>query len=323
MAEKKHSNLLVLDILTEYSDADHILSVKDIQKILKEEYGIDLERRTIYSNLGILQQEGYEISTYNENGRGYYLAERQFEKGEVLLLCNAIHASHFISQKQSNKIIKTLLKTQSKYDAKEFTDNVYMPNPKKTLNKDMMVNVETISEAIQKHRVLQFTYLKYDKDKNLVPRRDEPYIVEPRYIVYADSRAYMIVTSPKHKDYTHYRIDRMSDLKILDEKVRPLKKNKDPYEYAQNKLFMFTGDIETVTFRCKNDVLDQMIDVFGTDIGISGNDKDTFTFTVKAPRTGALYLAQQYMDSIEITAPQSLREEFKENLKQAVKKYKN
>ncbi len=99
MAEKKQSNMLLLNILKEYSDENHILSTKDLQKLLEAKYGVILERRTIYSNLEILRQAGYKISDVRDNGKGYFLEERQFDKGEVLLLCNAIHASHFISQK--------------------------------------------------------------------------------------------------------------------------------------------------------------------------------------------------------------------------------
>ena len=108
MAEKKQSNLLVLDILRENSDENHILGVKDIQALLEARYGLVLERRAIYSNLEILAQQGYEISDFKDNGKGYFLVSRQFDKGEVLLLCNAIHASHFISQKQSKKLMKHL-----------------------------------------------------------------------------------------------------------------------------------------------------------------------------------------------------------------------
>ena len=151
MAEKKQSNMLLLDILKKYSDENHILSTKDLQRLLENQYGVNLERRTIYSNLEILRQAGYKISDVADNGKGYFLEERQFSKGEVLLLCNAIHASHFISQKQSKKLIDTLLDTQSRYDAKEFTDKVYMPNPQKTSNKELMYNVEIVSEAIREN----------------------------------------------------------------------------------------------------------------------------------------------------------------------------
>ena len=322
MAEKKQSNLLVLDILRENSDENHILSVKDIQALLEARYGLVLERRAIYSNLEILAQQGYEISDFKDNGKGYYLVSRQFDKGEVLLLCNAIHASHFISQKQSKKLIDALLATQSKYDQKEFTDKVYMPNPQKTENKQLMFNVEIVSEAIRERKMLQFTYLKYGKDKKLVARRPEPYLVEPRYIVYADSKAYMIVTSPQHDGFTHYRLDKVADAIILNEKSRKLPKDMDAYEYARNKLFMYSGEMETVTLRCDEKIMDQMIDIFGTEMNIAFGDDGFFTINVKTSETGALYLAQQFMEYIEILNPVELREQFKANLKNAVKKYK-
>ena len=322
MAEKKQSNMLLLDILKKYSDENHILSTKDLQKHLETLYGVNLERRTIYSNLDILRQAGYKISDVADNGKGYFLEERQFDKGEVLLLCNAIHASHFISQKQSRKLIDTLLETQSRYDAKEFTDKVYMPNPQKTQNKELMYNVEIVSEAIRENRTLKFTYLKYGKDKKLEPRREEPYIVEPRYIVYADSKAYMISTSPRHEGFTHYRLDKMSNATVEKEKSRPLPKSVDAYQYARNKLFMYSGEMETVSFRCHERIMDQMIDIFGPEINTFSDGSEYFILNVKTSHTGALYLAQQFMEYIELLEPQSLREEFKEHLKAAAKKYR-
>ena len=46
MAEKKHSELYILKILTMYTDEDHVLSRKEIMNILKKEYGIEMDRRT-------------------------------------------------------------------------------------------------------------------------------------------------------------------------------------------------------------------------------------------------------------------------------------
>lgn len=322
MAEKKHSNLLLLEILKEYSDENHILSTKDLQRLLESQYGVVLERRAIYSNLDILRQAGYKISGVDDNGKGYFLEERQFDKGEVLLLCNAIHASHFISQKQSKKLIDTLLETQSKYDAKEFTDKVYMPNPQKTSNKELMYNVEIVSEAIRENKTLRFNYLKYGKDKKFTQKRPEPYTVEPRYIVYSDSRGYMISTSPRHEGFTHYRLDKISNAVVGDERSRKLPKDMDAYEYARNKLFMYSGDMETVTFKCDESIMDQMIDIFGSDMNVIDDGSNYFTISVKTSQTGALYLAQQFMEYIELLSPQPLREEFKKHLKDAVKRYK-
>ena len=321
MAEKKHSVMALLEILKKYSDIDHVLTLKEIQNHLENEYDTVLDRRTIYTNLDILEDFGYEISDYDDNGRGYYLAERQFDKGEILLLANAVHASHFISSGQSDALIGKLLDTQSRYVKADFRDKVYMPNPMKSVNRQLLYNLETVSEAIRDSRMLQFRYMRYDSKKKLVPRREEPYIVEPRYIVYADARPYMIVTSENHPGFIHYRIDRMADGKILDARARPLPKRTDPYDYARNKLFMYSGETETVTFRCRNDVMDHMIDIFGPELKVLPGDDGSFLIKVKVPRQGALYLAQQFIDGVTIMEPEGLKEEFRKKLKDVRKRY--
>lgn len=320
MAEKKHSLLALLEVLKKYSDENHPLSIKDIQAYLLSEYDLELDRRTLYTSMDLLRDFSYEISEYD--GNGYYLIERQFEKAEILLLCNAIHASHFISSKQSDELIRKLLNTQSKYDQRDFKDKVYMANPLKTNNKQLLLNIEMVSEAIRDNKNISFTYLKYNNKKQLVERRIDPYIVEPRYILYCDSRPYLIVTSLNHEGFIHYRLDRMKDVLVLNEKARPLPKQYDPYEYARNKLFMYNGEIQTVTFKCKEEVLDHMIDIFGSDLLLISNNDDTFTIKVKTSSQGALYLAQQFMENITIIEPNSIKEEFIKNLKEVEKNYK-
>ena len=133
MAEKKQSLLALIEIMKKYSDERHPLTIKEIQNYLLNEYDINLDRRTLYASMELLRDFNYEVSEYD--GKGYYLIERQFEKGEILLLCNAVHASHFISAKQSDDLIRKLLNTQSKYQQSEFRDKVYMANPLKTPNR--------------------------------------------------------------------------------------------------------------------------------------------------------------------------------------------
>ena len=320
MAEKKQSLLALIEILKKHSDENHALSIKDIQSHLLNEYDIELDRRTLYTSMELLRDFGYEISEYD--GNGYYLMERQFEKAEILLLCNAIHASHFISSKQSDELIKKLLDTQSKYDHKEFKDKVYMANPLKTSNKQLLFNIEIVSQAIKENKKISFTYLRYNTKKELIERRSDPYIVEPRYIVYSDSRPYLIVTSLNHEGFIHYRLDRMKDVEILNEKSRVLPKSSDPYEYARNKLFMYTGEVQTITFKCNNSILDHMIDIFGPDLLLIPDKDDTFTIKVKTSTQGALYLAGQYMENITIIEPESIKNEFIKTLKESLKRYK-
>ena len=316
MAEKKHISFALLQILQEETDANHPLSANELMKRINRRLNLDIERRTIYSNIDILRQAGYDISDYSENGKGYWLKTRQFDKGEILLLCNAVHASHFISSEQSDALIRKLLGTLSTEERKQFTDNVYLPNHQKSANDTLFRNIEKISEAIAEKKKVSFTYLRYNAKKKLAPRRNEPYITEPRYIVYNDSRPYLISTSEKHPGFTHWRLDRMKDVRILDAPVRALRKTDetDAYQYASGKLFMFTGEPEWVTFLCEERIMDQMIDIFGPDMRIMSTENGCFAARVSTTESGALFLAQQFLDAIEIVEPQHIRDKFRETL---------
>lgn len=323
MAEKKHSPFLLLDILQRHTDEEHILTASQLISLLAEEFGVIIERRTLYSNIRILRQAGYEISGYDENGTGYYLVTRQFDKSEVLMLCNAIHSSHFISSKQSDELIKRILHTLSNSQSREFRSQVYLPNRKKTENKQLLYNIGIVSEAIRDRKQISFIYQRYDKDKKLVPRRKEPYVMEPRFIVYADERPYVIVTSRKYPAFSHYRLDRMKDTKIIPERSVPLNRNRiqEAYQYASNKLFMFAGENVQVTFRCKNRIMDAMIDIFGPGMRTLPEDDDTFLLKIQTSVAGAVFLAQQYLDAVEVLDPPEIREEIKKRLQDSLDRY--
>lgn len=80
MAEKNSFVLALIDILSNESDEHHILTKDQILYLLKNRYDFSIERRTLYSNIRLLQNYGYDISDYKDNGNGYYLISRQFEK---------------------------------------------------------------------------------------------------------------------------------------------------------------------------------------------------------------------------------------------------
>ena len=322
MADKKEIPFALLETLREYTDEDHILSTKEIILLLEENYGLALEGRTLYANVDMLKSFGYKISTWQENGYGYYMEKHQFDKSEVLLLCNAIHSSHFISAKESKQMIDKLLDTLSLEQRDEYKDQVYLPNPRKTNNNVLLNTISLVSSAIRDRHPISFTYLKYDENKKLVPRREEPYVVEPRYIVYQDSRPYLIATSDHHDGFANYRIDRIRDLKIDDRKFAVLRKDQDAYEYTKNMYYMFNDAQTAAVIRCEQRILDHVIDTFGTECMIIPVDKNHFDVHIKGCETGIILFAQQYLDAAVVVEPEYLREEIHDRLKAAAKRYK-
>ena len=323
MADKKDIPFALLDILKRYTDEEHILSGKEILSLLENEYDLTLERRTLYANVEVLKKFGHKISTWQENGYGYYLEEHEFRKSEILLLCNAIHSSHFISAKESSQLIHKLLSSLSMHQRKEYTDRVYLPRRGKTSNTALMNSISIVSQAIRDRHPVAFTYLQYSERKELIPRREKPYVVEPRYIVFQDSRAYVIATSDHHEGFANYRLDRIADISIVqDEKVPTLPKDMDAYEYAKNMYYMFNDEQLSAVIRCQKRVLDHVIDIFGTDCIIHPSDRDHFDVHIRGSRQGIILFAQQYLDAAEILEPSSLRQEMKDLLSLALRSYR-
>lgn len=322
MAEKKHSELYILKILTEYTDENHLLSRKEIQGILKKEYGIEIDRRTFYSALEVLDKMGIDIATYEENRKGYYLRERQFEFSEVMLLCNAIHASGYIPRKASTDLVDKLLSTQSKFQEKAYHDEIYLPNPKKTENKELLLNIEVISSAIRNHHGIQFAYYSYNYHKKLVERHPgKIYAMNPQYIIYQDSKPYLIAIDPETNDYRHFRLDRIRKI-TEDERKTEKVDRKDPYSYAENRLFMYSGEKIDFTARCSMKILDYMIELFGKNVGIHKEDEDHFILHAISTKQDIIWLSQEYLDAMEILEPEDIRNEIKDNLESCLARYR-
>ncbi len=321
MGDKKEIPLALLNILIRHTDENHILTTSQIIEKMAQIHDVTLERRTLYANIELLKKYGYQISDWHDNGAGYYLSRHQFSRSEVVLLCNAVHASHFISSSESNTIIRKLLETQSVYDQHSFRDSVYMPNPKKTDNRTLLRNMDILSAAIEERHAVQFTYLHYNNRKKLEPRREKPYTVEPRFFVFMDTRAYVVVTSDHHEGYGHYRIDRMKNVQITDTSFAPLRSPMDAYQYASGKFYMYTGETVSASFRCRRSVLDHMIDLFGTDLIIIPVDEEHFDMHVRGSADGLLLLAQQFLDSVTVLEPEELREKVRERIRNSLKEY--
>ena len=320
--DKKASSLALLNILRKHSDENHPLTQPKLLELMESEYGIELERRTIYNNCELLRQMGYEVSTYTDNGKGYYLVDRQFEPSQVFLLCNAVHSSNFIPSKYSKELIDKLLSTQSEYFRKDYKNAVYVDNASKKENNEFFYNIELLSECIKNRKIVTFDYTKYDFNKNIVNRRKEPYTIAPYYLIYMNEKTYMIAKALQHNDFIHFRVDRMKNVKETDQKYKRTGKEDDPYVYAKTKIHMYHGDDLSISIKCKNNILDDIIDIFGIDAKVYPIDGDYFEAIVKSSKEGMMYLALQYARFMEVLEPKDLREDIKKILKETIEKYK-
>lgn len=320
--DKKATALAILKIL-EDTDENHQLTREQIEQKLLSHYGISIDRRTIYSNIDLLEDFGYEIYKPSDTkSKGYYLGSRVFEESEIELLCNAIHSSRFIPINYSKDLINKLLATQSKAFKREYNDEIFLDNGDKKENKDFFLNIETISEAIRNKTNISFDYMKYDINIKLVKKDDDRRNVSPHHLIYTNDKVYLIAYSLDHMMVRHFRVDRIMNIKEEDGKYVAEPNKKDPYQYARTKIYMYAGDDISVTIRFKASILDDIVDNFGKQITVVKDGNDYYKTTIKSSRQGMIYLALQYLQNIQILAPKDLKEEIRNILSKGLKDYK-
>jgi len=192
MLTEKAIAICLLEIMFEYSDENHILSMGEIISKINGRYGMKPDRRTIYSAFETLIELGYDISLYKDNGKGYYLLDRHLEPSEAHLLSDAICTFPFISERQTAHLINKIQSLVSIYDRKQIRNLTVSRSDLKTVNKAVFYNIELLDEAIEKKVKVKFDYCDYGVDKQLHKRREKKYTVNPYGMVYSNEHYYLI-----------------------------------------------------------------------------------------------------------------------------------
>ena len=304
MLTDRANAICLLRVLQDYSDAEHILPMREIVSKLKTVYDLSVDRRTVYGAVALLISLGYDISDYEDNGKGYFLRERAFEASEVRLLTDALYAFPFIPAKQTNDLVNKLQEQVSIPQRRRFRHIVPLRSDRKTDNKSVFLNIEVLEEAISKRVQVQFDYLQYELDKQLHPRRADKYTAEPYTMVCANEHYYLVCRYVGHTDISFYRIDLMRNIALADAPSEP---NAGWHEIADKAVYAFTGEPETIRLRCRNYVIGDVLDKFGSDIHIVPADADCFITSFTAAPYGILFWALQYLPHVEVLEPESLR----------------
>ncbi len=318
---KKLALLRILQILEEYSDYDHPLKQEEICERLDKEYGIVIERKAIGRNLSLLKEAGYDIES---DRRGSYLAERSFDDEELRMLIDGVLSSKYIMAKHSKDLIEKLCALSNRY-FRSHVKNIWSVNEwSKTDNCALFYNIEIIDTAIEQGRQIAFSYNKYGADKKLHKTSNQQ--VTPYQMILHNQRYYMIACNEKWKNLGHYRLDRITEIRLTDDPATPLRSipghenGIDYREYATSLPYMFTDKPEMVEFLAEPGIVDQVIDWFGANAQIQPWG-DRLKVSVKVSPRAMEYWAMQYLNFVEILSPASLRERIAKNLEAARGKY--
>lgn len=306
--------LYIIDILSRKSDEDHPLSATDIMDFLREDYGVECERKTVYDCIENLNNYGYEIIK-SQSPRGYFMTPYYFEPAELRLLIDAVQAADFISAKKTKSLIKKFSSFASEYQYKKLEKQVYIDNRNKCANENLFIVIDVIDSAILSKKQIEVVYRRRKIVDGKTARYEEKtMIINPYALIWADDHYYLVGNYSKYNNLIHLRIDRLKSVKVLDaysrhfSEVSPYKTFFDIADYSNKHLSMFSGDIKPVEMICNNTMIEDFIDQFGEKIIMRPYDDENFIVKVDVAVTdGLVAWIMQYGNKIKVKSPKELK----------------
>lgn len=324
-SDKKSSLLYILKILQEETDDEHLLTYLGIADKLYSRFGVELERKTIASNIDILCEQGYDIVKCGKNG--LYLGSRDFEDGELVFLIDAIYSSKSMPTKYAKDLVCKLTKNFSRFKRKQVNHLEKIDDGSKTDNKQIFYTIEILNDAIEKKKKVEFQYGAYNTNKEFTLRGDgKVYKINPYFMVNNRGKYYLVCNYDKYNDIANYKIECISNIKILDEDIKPIEELCDGKkfsikEYMKEHIYMLSGKtIEAKVKIASEERVNDFVDWFGKDVDFSRKDGNIFA-ELKVNEDALIYWSLQYGEHVEILEPAGTRQKIKLALENMLKKY--
>ena len=313
-------------IMLEKTDEEHGLTLAQIIAEL-EARGVTAERKSLYNDFADLTDKlGIEIIK-EQSGRDvlYHVASREFELAEVKLLIDAIQSSKFITEKKSRDLIKKMKSFVSEHQASQLSRQVYVQGRAKTMNESIYYNVDDLHKAIGENKKISFKYYRWNVQKKLEERNHGiVFTVSPWALTWDDENYYLVAFDDYDQKIKHYRVDKMKQIELLDEKRAGKEEFKgfDMAAYSKMNFGMYNGRKETVKFEFNNYMVGVFLDRFGKDISIREIDEKNSETRVEVAISPQFFAwVMSLGDEVKLTGPDAVVEEMKTYVQEFLDRY--
>lgn len=348
---KSHQRIkpyLVLRYLLENTD-DNTDCVKsnDIIAYLNE-LGISAERRSIYRDIADINtvmyamendvdlDEAEEAIEDMENRyiaykkkKGFYIQNRGYDADDIRLMAECVYSAKFLEEERAKMLIDVICGLVSQNEADNIKHDAFLTDRNKTSNKQVLNNISVINDAMKNKvpKKISFKYLTHSVNdvKSQVAKSGGNRIVSPYKMLINDGNYYLLSYNSSRGAMRTYRIDRMKDVRLLDEPREGEEEFKkiDIEEYTKQTFSMFRGESCRVTIRFVNKLLDTVVDRFGTKNVLYKKDGDehfTVSVIVSVSNQFFSWLCGFGSDAV-ILSPSPVIERYKLLLKQTLNMY--
>lgn len=269
-----------------------------------------------------------------------------FSFDELDTIINALYFSKTVTEEERDRLIYKLAKLSSKrYQKKWFSENNDRPviknifqgivNNNDASRTELKKNIALIQSAIDEKVKIQFIMNVYNAERELVPAKTDNKgkailrKVTPYHILVYNDKYYMLANCEPFSNLYVWRIDLMSNVKLLEEEGRPKREVEgmsdtwNGQEYMEKHLHMFYGELCKITLKVPDNHYTMMVDWFGNNfvkrqtIG-EKNKKDENeekdenevkydVVTVTCSKAAMINWAMQYSDVVEVLGPPSVQ----------------
>lgn len=235
---------------------------------------------------------------YDAKAKGYRITERTsplLDNSEILAVCKILLESRSMRKDELYPILEKLITCcvpeHNKKAVQELIANEKYHYIEPHHQQAVLDKLWIIGQAIQHHNVIEIVYERM-KEPHMVTRTIEPVgIMFSEYYFYLTGflRDVDKETHFANKDDlnpTIYRIDRIRDIKVLDEHFRvPYKDRFEEGEFRKRVQFMYGGKLERIKFRYKGQSLEAVLDRLPTAQVIS-HDENGWVVSAEVFGTG-------------------------------------
>lgn len=286
----KDRTLLVFKCLWENTDEEHPISLEQIKDYL-ESCGMSRpDSRPIKNDISQLTDLGIDIVMDRKVQNQYFVATRHFDTAEVKLLIDAVQSSKFITPKKSKALIRKLATFIGPHQKQLLKRQLYVDYRAKAGNEAILRIVDHIHAAIADKRKITFQYFDYTPTKKKVHRHNgDLYIVSPYAMLWNNDLYYMVGYSDDKGFVATYRVDRIDNLTVTEEKAVSKPRGFDISDYFGQTFSMLGGEECQVSLLCENELMGSIIDRFGANVHTEVVDDEHFKVTTTIALSNTFY----------------------------------
>lgn len=330
MAEnmQKIKLLKLYEFLRRETDETHPISRTELCNRLNE-MGISSNVRTLSLDIEVLQDNGFEIMSFLDKEKYYYIPEHELSIPEIKIIIDALQAASFITEKKTADLIAKVAAIGGSHSAELLKTNMVRFNTRKHTNEAVLYTVDSIEDAIARKKKVAFNYFHLDEKANRIyvttsTGRKKRYYIEPIALIFNEDNYYMMGYNSKHPGTSaNYRIDRMDHVEVVEESVlsdEAIAKIDDVALYTQQAFKMFGGNQEEVILQFSKELIGPVFDKFGEDTPMTIVDEMTCSATVHVQVSPTFFgWLAQFSNKMRIISPEDVINKYKEHITRIIK----